>query len=220
MRYNCTQKIGVVKARILDDLVNGRYASSGNFLVAPDNQQTFEVATNPAVTEGPDGKYYMMYKSRTPSPGHMTFWMATGDKPDGPFTTISAVLNTADMACEDPSLWYDKKRKRFYAAAKYFSNAKILAPESGALVLITSADGLHWTSARQSLISLKQLKFSDGHTEKLARLERPFVVVDAEGQPVALFSAASVQSPAGGDPEHVIPANNSFNVQIPLLKQK
>lgn len=84
LKYNCTQKIGVVKAKSIADLANGNYIESPSWLMAPDNKQTFEVATNPTVVRGPDGKFYMMYKSRKPNVGNMTFGMAIADKPDGP----------------------------------------------------------------------------------------------------------------------------------------
>src|SRR6188768_3884687 len=72
LRYNFTQKIGVIKAKTIADLVNGNYEKPSAPLMVPDNTNTFEVATNPTVTQGPDGKYYMMYKSRKPNVGNMT----------------------------------------------------------------------------------------------------------------------------------------------------
>lgn len=217
-KYNCTQKIGVIKAASIEDLVSGKYEKKAAYLMAPDNIATFEVTNNPTVTEGPDGKYYMMYKSRKPKGGTMTFWIARADKPDEPFTTIGKVFTEPDMACEDPCMWYDKKRKQFYAVAKYFSNSKTLAPQFGALVLITSKDGKEWTPAKNTLVSLKELKFKGGNTVQLERLERPFIITDSKGKPVALFAAAAVKNPAKADPDHVLPENNSFNVCIPLFK--
>ena len=119
------------------------------------------------------------------------------------------------MACEDPCMWYDKKRKRFYAAAKYYSDSKVLAPQFGALVLITSEDGMHWVPAKHSLISLRELHFENGTTVSLSHLERPFVVTDKNGQPVALFAAAAIEEPSKTT-ENISPAQNTFNVYIPL----
>jgi hypothetical protein len=150
--------------------------------------------------------------------GHMTFWMAIADRPDGPFTTVSAVLTSEEMACEDPTIWYDQKRKRFYAAAKYYSNAKKLAPQFGALVLITSENGLDWTPAHHSLVSLRELYFTNGTKKELANLERPFVVIDEKGTPIALFAAAAYKSPTEGNLKNVTEEYNSFNVSIPLAK--
>ena len=210
LKYNCTQKSGVLVANSMKDMVNGNFKRSDKPLISPDNVRTFEVTNNPSVCEGPDGKYYMIFKSRKPNVGNMTHWIATADKPDGPFTMVSEVFTSAEMACEDPCLWYDKKRKRFYAVVKYFSNAQKLVAQFGALALITSKDGLKWEAAAHPLVSMRELKFKNGKTVSLANLERPFVVTDKKGQAVALFAAAAEQPPgktAGA---------NTFSVCIPL----
>lgn len=214
LQYNATQKIGVVKFKSFDDLINGKFTLSPP-LMQPDNVRTFEVATNPTVTER-KGKYFMLFKSRKPNVGNMTFWMATSNRPDGPFTIASEVFDEADMACEDPCLWYDKKRKRFYAAVKYYSNSKKLVPQFGALALITSTDGLHWEAAAHPLISRREIVVKQKKIE-LAHLERPFVVTNKKGQPIALFAAASVKEPTG-DSVRVSEGRNTFNVCIPVGK--
>ena len=215
LQYNSTQKIGVLKFRNFKDLLKGNYERAVKPLVQPDSVRTFEVTTNPTVTQGPDGRYYMMYKSRKPNVGNMTFWMAVSNRPDGPFNFAGEVFTSAEMACEDPCIWYDKKRKRFYAAAKYYSNSQLLAPQFGALVLITSKDGLKWEPAQYPLISLRELNMSDGSKVKLAHLERPFVVTDHMGQPIALFAAASVDEPSGAI-TNVKNSQNTFGVYIPV----
>jgi len=216
LKYNCTQKIGVIKAKSISDLLNGKYEKPLTPLMLPDNINTFEVATNPTVTQCPNGKYYMMYKSRKPNVGTMTFWMATSDKPDGPFKMIREVFTSADMACEDPCMWYDKKRKRFYAAVKYYSHSKKLIPQFGALALITSIDGLHWQAAKHPLISLREIKMKNEKKIELAHLERPFVVTDKNSQPIALFAAASIEEPSKGDMDHPTFENNTFNISFRL----
>jgi hypothetical protein len=216
LQYNCTQKIGVIKAKSIKDIVNGRYEKPSMPLISPDNINTFEVATNPTVTQGSDGKYYMMYKSRKPNVGNMTFWMATSDKPDGPFTTLGEVFTSSEMACEDPCMWYDKKRQRFYAAVKYYSNSGKLVPQFGALALITSVDGLHWQAAAHPLISPREIKMKNGNKIELAHLERPFVMTDKDGQPIALFAAASIKEPSKGNMDHPSFEYNTFNISFRL----
>jgi len=124
------------------------------------------------------------------------------------------------MACEDPCMWYDKKRKRFYAAVKYYSNSKKLVSQFGALALITSVDGLRWQAASHPLISLRKLKMTDGKEVDLSHLERPFVVTDTNGQPTALFAAASIKEPSSGNVLQVTNLNNTFIVCFPLNKSK
>ncbi|HEX6849375.1 MAG TPA: glycoside hydrolase family protein [Chitinophagaceae bacterium] len=216
LKYNCTQKVGVIKAKTIADLVKGNFEKPSAPLMVPDNVNTFEVATNPTVTQGPNGKYYMMYKSRKPNVGNMTFWMATSDKPDGPFKMLGEVFTSAEMACEDPCMWYDKKRKRFYAAVKYYSQSKKLIPQFGALALITSVDGLKWQAAAHPLISLREIRMKNGKKIELAHLERPFVVTDKKGQPIALFAAASIKEPTKGDADQPSFENNTFNISFRL----
>ncbi len=217
LKYNCTQKIGVIKARSIKDLVNGRFEMATEPLMRPDNINTFEVTTNPTVTKGPDGRYYMMYKSRKPNVGNMTFWMAVAPKPDGPFTMVGEVFTSQEMACEDPCMWYDAKRKRFYAAAKYYSDSKKLSPQFGSLVLITSADGKKWEPASNALISLRQITFAGGTVTQLAHLERPFILLNKKGHPTILFAAASVEEPSKYNENNPPFRLNTFSVAIPLL---
>jgi len=89
-------------------------------------------------------------------------------------------------------------------------------PQFGALALITSEDALHWHAANHSLISLRELRMVNGTTISLAHLERPFVVNDNSGRPVALFAAASVDEPSTSDAENIAPANNTLIVCFPL----
>jgi hypothetical protein len=216
LQHNATQKIGVIKFASFKDLLKGKYSKPPLPLMEPDNKRTFEVTTNPTVTEGPDGKFYMLFKSRKPNVGNMTFWMAVSDKPDGPYKIASEVFTDADMACEDPCIWYDTNRKRFYAAVKYYSNSKKLVPQFGALALITSGDGLHWSAANHALISLRELQMKNGKKVELAHLERPFVVTDRNGQPTALFAAASIKEPSSTDVMHVTNQANTFIVCFPV----
>jgi hypothetical protein len=215
LQYNSTQKIGVLKFKTFDELLKGKFERSTKPLMQPDSVRTFEVTTNPTVTQGPDGRYYMMYKSRKPNVGNMTFWMAISNKPEGPFNLAGEVFTSSEMACEDPCIWYDKRRKRFYAAAKYYSNSKLLAPQFGALVLITSVDGLRWEPAKHSLISLREINMMNGEKIQLAHLERPFMVTDKNGEPIALFAAASIDEPSGAV-SNVKDSQNTFGVYIPI----
>ncbi|SEQ94488.1 glycoside hydrolase family protein [Pedobacter rhizosphaerae] len=223
MKYNSGQRIGVLIADSMDDLLTGKYVRSEQPIMGPNNAQTFEVAVNPSVTKGPDGNYYMIFKSRKPNVGNMTHWIATAKKPEGPFKMRSQVFTSAEMACEDPCICYDQDRKRFYAAVKYYSNSKKLVPQFGALALITSENGLDWKPARNPLISLRTLKVSNGEELALHNLERPFIVTDEKGIPTALFAAAATLDPSKTEAGAVAKEYNTFNISIPLiqpLKQK
>ncbi|MBO9595776.1 MAG: glycoside hydrolase family protein [Niabella sp.] len=216
LRYNCTQKIGVLKAASIQALTEGRYEKPEMPVMQPDGVRTFEVTTNPSVTQGPDGKYYMMYKSRKPNVGNMTLWMAVSDRPDAPFRLLGEVFTKAEMACEDPFLWYDKQRKRFYAIVKNYSASGLLAPQFGALALITSENGLQWKPAAHSVVSLRKLRVKGRPVTELAHLERPFLLFDRNGNPRVLFAAATIKEP-GRDTEQVLRFDqNSFAIGFKL----
>lgn len=215
-KYNCTQRIGVASSPDIKGFLDGTFRRNPDYLMRPDSIRTWEVAVNPSVTRGPDGRYFMMYKSRKPDLGHMTFWMAVAPTPEGPFTHFSEVSTSAELACEDPYLWYDGQRRRFYAIAKYFSRTGTLAPEFGSLVLLTSKDGRDWLPARHPLVSLRRLRFKDGHETTLAHLERPFLLFDRKGRMLALLAAASVRNPYNNTSVNVPPDENTFNVHIPV----
>ncbi|WP_443938888.1 glycoside hydrolase family protein [Pedobacter sp. MW01-1-1] len=218
-RYNAAQSVGVLKAKTIQDLLDGNYTRPEKPIMTIDNKQTFEVATNPTVCEGPDGKYYMMYKSRIPG-GQMTFWIAKSDTPDGTFSTIANVAHEPEMSSEDPTIWYDKKLKSFYAVAKYYSTSLKYAPEFGSLFMIESKDAIHWKPAKNSLVSLKELNFKSGKKVALENLERPFIYTDKKGNPIALFAAAAIEPPKKGDVDHVDDEHTSFIVYFPIEKEK
>lgn len=213
LKYNTTQCTGVLVANSLDDMINGKFQKVSEPLICPDNLKTFEVTNNPSVIEGPDHTYYMMFKSRTPTPGHMTMWIATSKTPIGPFSIKSAVFTDKEFSCEDPCIWYDKARKRFYAVAKNFTNSGNLTKQFGALVLLTSKDGIGWGPAIHTLVSNKQLAMNNGEIVELENLERPFVFTDIQGKALAILAAARRKKTNGTDGKVL---QNSFDVIIPL----
>lgn len=219
-KYNCTQRIGMASSPTVAGFLNGTFFQKPEHLIMPDSIKTYEVTVNPSVCKGPDGRYYMMYKSRKPDLGHMTFWMAVANKPDGPFSFYSEVSSSADMASEDPYLWYDKKRKRFYAIAKYFSSKSKTNTEFGSLILLTSTDGKDWGLANSYMVSPKKINFNNGTEVILSNLERPFLLFDKKGNLQALFAAAAVKSPYNEKSINVKPDENTFNVHIPLQINK
>lgn len=219
-KYNCTQRIGMASSPTIAGFLNGTFFQKPEHLIMPDSIKTYEVTVNPSVCKGPDGRYYMMYKSRKPDLGHMTFWMAVANKPEGPFTYYSEVSSSADMASEDPYLWYDKKRKRFYAIAKNFSTKSKSNTEFGSLILLTSNDGKDWGLANSFMVSPRKLNFTNGTEVLLSNLERPFLLFDRKGKIQALFAAAAVKSPFNNKTTFVNPEENTFNVHIPLQINK
>jgi predicted GH43/DUF377 family glycosyl hydrolase len=207
--YHKGQRIGVVVADTFEDLVNGRGRRSANPIAAPDNVNTFQMAVNPSVVRTPAGTYLMTYKTWDNHGQYITV-VGTSRSPEGPFTYAAKALATTTTQAEDPYLWYDHPRARYYAIVKdFYSGAdrtNALTPQYGALALVTSHDGITWDRSAHPLVSLTQLKLTDGSTLPLANLERPQLLFDpGTDAPIALFCAMRVGS-----------SDVSKNVSIPL----
>ncbi|HLO79477.1 MAG TPA: glycoside hydrolase family protein [Chitinophagaceae bacterium] len=219
-QYNCTQKIGVAIADKIEDFSTGKFELPEQYIMEPDGVNTMEITNNPTVAQGADGKFYMMFKSRMTPRGHMTMWMAKADQPQGPFKLAGNVFSDPDYAAEDAFMWYDKKRKRFYAVLKNFSNSGKLNEQFGSVALITSPDGLKWKPAAHPMVTPRQITWKDGRVIELAHLERPFIFINDKGEPEALF-AAYAKFPMGKSNYLTMgPEYNSGNVRILLKPQK
>ncbi|MCT4587159.1 MAG: glycoside hydrolase family protein [Carboxylicivirga sp.] len=192
------QCIGVIKSKSIQDLISGKFKHPEKPIVAPDNISTFHRAVNPSVTQGHDGKFYMMFKSystRSGRKGHMTHWIAKSDAPDGPFFLAGNVFEDAKYAAEDPYFWYDKNRNRYYAIIKNWSKDNVLAPQFGALALITSENGINgWEPATNRLVSLKEYITSKGKKVELNNIERPQLLFNEEGELICLYTAAKYKN--------------------------
>ncbi len=211
MQHADGQRVGVVVADSVGDLVAGKFRRSAEPLMAPDGQQTFCRAVNPGVTRGRDGRFLMMFKSRSAKTGgFMTQWIAAADQPGGPFKLVGPALNDARYAAEDPYFWYDKERDRYYAIVKDFARTqRLLSPQFGALALVTSTQGWgDWQPAAHNLVSLREYTDTAGRMHSLANLDRPQLLFDEHNRPVCLYAAAGEQDPFKGTP--------SFSLVIPL----
>ncbi|WP_327251043.1 discoidin domain-containing protein [Streptomyces sp. NBC_01244] len=209
LNYHAGQRIGVVVADTFDDLINGRGQRSASPIAAPDNVNTFQMAVNPSVDRTLAGTYLMTYKCWDAQGRYITV-VGTSGSPQGPFRYAAKALATTTTQAEDPYLWYDHQRTRYYAIVKDFyggaDRTNALTPQYGALALVTSQDGIAWDRSAHPLVSLTQLKLTDGSTLPLANLERPQLLFDTDTDtPIALFCAMRVGS-----------SDVSKNVSIPL----
>ena len=187
------QRTGVA----VSDSLSGPWKRSKKPIIEPAGPIT-TLTVNPAVTQGPDGTYFMIIKGD--KPGTTKFVrnqaLATSDKPDGPFKIHpKPVIDTFDT--EDASMWYDKNNKKFYAV--YHAHTHI--------GLIESADGYNWKKATPNILANKTILFTDGKTFKPDRMERPFVMLDENGIPSFLFVSAKKGS-------------NTMNIHLPIVWPK
>lgn len=208
LQYHAGQRVGVVVAESLAQLVSGEGEHRPEPIMAPDYHRTFQMAVNPSVTQRPEGDYLMAFKTWDAAETYVTV-MATGPTPTGPFTYAGVALQDAFQA-EDPYLWFDAARSKYYAIVKDFfpgdDRTATLTPQFGALALVASEDGLAWHPAAHPVVSLRELRYADGTTVPLERLERPQLLFDVDGAPMALHAAMSTDDPEFG----------TVNVSLPV----
>ncbi|MFI4911123.1 MAG: glycoside hydrolase family protein [Sedimentisphaeraceae bacterium JB056] len=163
---------------------------------------------NPSVTQTPDGRFLMVYKSvasKRPMPfgGPVSHMVAFADKPEGPFVKDKREVFTCegiDFPAEDPFIWYSREDEMYYAIVKDMKGSFTGAGTS--LALFCSADGIDWKAADHPLAGKLEINWENG-VQKVARLERPQLWLE-EGRPSVLFAAVMDLD------------GNTFNVHIPL----
>ena len=200
------QRIGVAVA----DSPDGPWVRSDKPLIEPTpGFHDGLCLNNPSVLQRPDGGYLMVYKAvgdkgKLPFGGPVVHVVATSDSPTGPFKKHPNPVFTKPgdaFAAEDPFIWRGKDR--YWAVVKDFKGGFTKAGPS--LALFESKNGIDWKAAAHPLVSKLELKWADGKTSKLMKLERPQIYLE-NGEPAVLFCAAA---PDGKLEE-------SYNVQIPL----
>ncbi|WP_237855842.1 sialate O-acetylesterase [Rhodohalobacter sulfatireducens] len=168
------QRTGVALSKSL----NGPWQRRENPIVEPAGPIT-TLTVNPAVTQGPNGSYYMIVKGDKPNEDRFirNQALALSETPTGPFIVQKKpVIDTIDT--EDSSIWYDESRNQFFAV---FHAHNFIG-------LITSADGVNWRKAVNYEVTTKRLNLANGDVLKPDRMERPFVYLE-DGQPRVLSFA-------------------------------
>lgn len=155
------------------------------------------ITVNPAVARRPDGGYLMIVKGD--KPGEQRFIrnqaVAIAPQPEGPWT-IQPKAAIDDMDTEDVSLWYAQRWRRFFAV---FHAHTFIG-------MIESYDGLNWSRSAQFELTKRAVVFEDGEVWTPERMERPFVLADAQGVPQILYVACKK-------------GEHSLNLVLPLRRQ-
>lgn len=152
------------------------------------------VTTNPSVAILPDGKTYMIYKSRSAVGKPLKLGIAVADKPDGEFRRLSdrPIFDFKDenVHVEDPFLWYDEKKKKFCLLAKddAKNGAYGVTGEWGSGFYAESEDCVNFTIGEK--VYSRTLEWSDGRITTQGNLERPSLLFDEKGNPTHLFCAS------------------------------
>jgi hypothetical protein len=215
-RIQQNQKLGVIAFDSFQDLLTGNFKRPDEPLLIPRTRVKRDhvidpspagtaakpdnlIVVNPSVVFRPSDKKYLLYfKGNLWDPNWRgVHGVALGDSPIGPFTALDAFVFDVRLAdgrlasAEDPYVWYDKERKRFYAVIKDFSG-KITGSEPG-LAILVSSDGISWQKPDNSLFMKKELLFKNGQRIEVSNLERPQLLLAEDGTPLVLYCACSVE---------------------------
>lgn len=175
---------------------------------APDALMT----SNPAVCVRPDGGLLMVYKAvarktAPPAYGPVVHLVATADQPEGPWKKNLTPIFTRPgehFPAEDPFIWHDGDRYR--AIVKDFKG--IFTGRGTSLAHWESHDGFDWRLAKHPFVTTTEIVWTDGARRKLNALERPQLIFDRQGVPLALLCAGAYETGRA----------RSFNVAIPLRR--
>ncbi len=167
------------------------------------------MVSNPSVTEGKDGKFYMIYKAVKdngiyPRGGAVVCGIATSDTPLGPFKKYGKpilVNPENDWSVEDAFIW--QENGKFYVIAKDFQGY-FTKSDKGDMALFCSDDGFEWKLSDTPLAAKRELHY-DTHTVSLNKMERPQIYIE-NGIPKALSCACMPTEKA----------EETYNVIIPM----
>lgn len=160
------------------DRLDGEFKIDETPLLQPDGPiETLVV--NPAITQGTDGRFYLIVKGD--KPGSTKFErnqaLAISDYPDKGFKIQDKPV-IQDWDTEDMSVWCDKEHSMYYA----FFHAHTY------IGMMVSSNGLDWRKALDFKIMKKRIPLSDGGFLLPDRMERPFVFFE-EDEPRVLSVA-------------------------------
>ncbi|WAJ72227.1 glycoside hydrolase family protein [Catenovulum adriaticum] len=167
------QRIGVAVA----DNIEGPWKRFSRPLFEP-QLPIANQSNNVSVTKRPDGGYLMIIRGDQPDqkPNEIIRMQAVllADNPLGPWKMQSKPV-VANYNSEDPEVWYDAKRKRYYNLYHAF----------GYMGMLTSTDGLNWQRAKHYKVADKEYTTTDGKTVEVHRYERMGIYLE-DGKPAVM----------------------------------
>lgn len=188
MRLN--QRIGVA----VSDSIEGPWKRFDKPLIEP-MHPIANIVNNVTVTQRPDGGYLMVVRGDQPDqPKDQIVRMQAvllADNPLGPWKMQPKPV-IKDYNSEDPEVWYDPQRKRYYSLYHAF----------GYMGMITSTDGLNWHRAKHYKVADKAYQTTDGKMVKVHRYERPTIYRE-NGKPIVM--TAGIRMPDGDTHSLFIP---------------
>ena len=211
------KRIGLAVA----DDINGEFVRRDTPLLEPRDCSHWDctITTNPSVAIMPNGKTYMIYKSRCAYARPLKLGIAVADQPDGEFTRLSddPIFNFQDenMHIEDPFIWYDDKKKKFCLIVKddVKNGAYGITGEWGSGFYAESEDCLDFQIGEDPMVYSRLVTWEDGTQKMQCNLERPSVLFNEQGEPTHIFCASG----DGAQPYDF--SGNTFIVCIKLEKK-
>ena len=193
------KRIGLAVA----DDINGEFVRRDTPILEPRDCSYWDctITTNPSVAILPDGKTYMIYKSRSAFGKPLQLGIAVADKPDGEFRRLSdqPILNfdDEDLHIEDPFLWYDAKRQKFCLITKddCKNGSTGITGGWGNGFYAESDDCMDFEIPSDPTVYTRTVTWEDGRTTLQGNLERPSLLFDENGKPTHLFCASGNGAP-------------------------
>lgn len=188
------KRVGIAVA----DDINGEFLRRNTPLIEPRDCSFWDctITTNPSVAILPNGKTYMIYKSRQAIGKPLQLGIAVADSPEGEFIRLSdkPILNfeDEDFHIEDPFIWYDTDKKKFCLIAKDDSKngSHGITGDWGSGFYAESDDCMDFEIAPNPMVYSRKIKWKDGSETVQCNLERPSLLFDENGKPTHIFCAS------------------------------
>ncbi len=180
----------------ISDKVDGDYIRMDEPILDPREGHWDEtITTNPSVSIKPDGKSYMLYKSKrwgdvVHGSEPLQVGVAVSDKPEGPYERYSEdpILHFEGYSLEDPFVWYSEKKGHFCALLKDCNGN--ISGDWGNLVYAESDDFKNFELAEDPCVIERTVTWEDGSRSKQCNVERPSILFGEDGEPEYLFDAS------------------------------
>ena len=174
------QRTGVAVAKSL----NGKWKRSKKPIIEPgEGTPIRKITVNPGVTQGKDGKYYMVIKGDKPKSSQRIQVMIQSEHPDKDWEYTGKYM-ISNIDTEDASLWYDSKLEKFYAVFHTNHGGKYIG-------LMESKNGLDWKKSTNYKLTPKKLKTPNGEMMRFQRMERPYIFLE-NGIPQTILFAVKI----------------------------
>ena len=188
------KRIGLAVA----DDINGEFVRRDTPILEPRDCRYWDctITTNPMVTILPNGKTYMIYKSKRAFGKPLQLGTAVADSPDGVFERISDEplfsFDSDNSNIEDPFIWYDAKKNKFCLIAKddVKNGEKGVTGEWGNGFYAESDNCIDFKIPENPTVYTRDVIWPDGSTSKQCNLERPSILFDENGEPTHIFCAS------------------------------